>query len=343
MDHDGLRALLAGIDFSDIRGLETTEEERTFRVYSLYYQNLALIIGGEYGSDFDHLHGIHLAMKALKPFKKIQGRKLTIGQAAQMERELKRSWANLGFVHGQVEDPDLFIRESNLWLPVQAYYCVYPAIRAYFHASNQDVDTNHRTSLRHLSKDVARGLFPYPWSALCRGCSDLGTLSYGGFPIEPDPSLVSPLENLLPGTSHHRLALFLKTTRKRAVERKFDELRQKPRSSGRSRRNLNIVEKEQQSKLARPATVFDLFWRVRKKANYEESDDLVLGAASDSQAYQLAEALIVCADASVAVLEFAIAACIGKSQLLALMEGYRSKTKKRPNLPLDTRVEYWAS
>ena len=49
-----------------------------------------------------------------------------------------------------------------------------------------------------------------------------------------------------------------------------------------------------------PTTLFDVFWRIRRKANYDDADTFVLGAESEFDARGFGQSLILVTDATVA-------------------------------------------
>lgn len=97
------------------------------------------------------------------------------------------------------------------------------------------------------------------------------------------------LSNPDPDSAVDRLAMFLRTTRSKELERRFSEDRRKHVSPGRQRRNLSVDDKEAIAARLAPTTVFDLFWRLRTKANYDDADTFVLGAGGVADARAFAD------------------------------------------------------
>ena len=64
---------------------------------------------------------------------------------------------------------------------------------------------------------------------------------------------------------------------------------------------------------------------MRKKANYEDADTFVLGAAGELDARRLGQALIIVADATVAALEALTSAYVGPTLLANMVDAYAKK------------------
>jgi hypothetical protein len=94
--------------------------------------------------------------------------------------------------------------------------------------------------------------------------------------------------------------MFLRTTRQKELERLYASERARRVQPGRARRNLAATDKQAIADRMRPTTVFDLFWRLRKKASYDDADIFVLGAASERDARRFGESLVIVTDATVA-------------------------------------------
>ena len=103
-----------------------------------------------------------------------------------------------------------------------------------------------------------------------------------------------------------RLAMWLRTTRANELEWRFDERRRKKPDAGRSRRNVSREGKNRIAASMAPTTLFDVLWRMRKKASYEDADVFVLGAAGAQDARRFAESLVTVTDATVAAIEAVI-------------------------------------
>ena len=75
-----------------------------------------------------------------------------------------------------------------------------------------------------------------------------------------------------------------------------------------------------------PTTIFDLLWRIRKKANYEGSDDFVVGPSSPDDARRFGASLVFVADASIMALEGLIDQAIGDGLVLDWLTTYNARS-----------------
>ncbi len=171
------------------------------------------------------------------------------------------------------------------------------------------VPRDHAAALKLAGKLVERGVLPPPWDAWCSGCPQTGALTFGG--LIPSTTPVHVLSSPDPWTSDDRLAMFLRTTRAKELNRRFDQERSRKAAPGRTRRDLSRFEKERIAESMAPTTMFDVLWRMRKKANYDDADTFVLGAAGGLDAHGFGQAFILVADATVASLEALASAYVG--------------------------------
>lgn len=90
-----------------------------------------------------------------------------------------------------------------------------------------------------------------------------------------------------------------------------------------------------------PTTLFDFFFRLRKKVHYGDPDVFVLGAAGSQDARQLAEALAIVTDATVAVLECLVATYRGRSVVARAAIKYADRLSAAPNTLVGRRSQAW--
>jgi hypothetical protein len=114
-----------------------------------------------------------------------------------------------------------------------------------------------------------------------------------------------------PSTTSDRLGLFLRTTREKELERRFNDERHKRIQPGATRRNLSRATKEHLARNLQPTTIFDLFWRLRTKANYDDADAFVLGAAGMADARAFGDSIAIVTDATVGAPEGLMLAHVG--------------------------------
>jgi len=258
-----------------------------------------------------------------------------------MEVAFRKSWSALRRIDREVEDPTSYDEEANAWLPMQAYYSVFHAIIGFAVASGQPVPRDHASALKLAGKEVLRGSLPRPWDAWCDGCPQTGQTRFGGVNLTGEP--VHVLSTPDPATSEDRLAMFLRTTRQKELERRFAQERQRTKpATGRTRKNLSVTEKERLAKTMAPTTVFDVLWRLRKKANYEDADTFVLGAAGELDARRLGQSLVIVTDATISALEALSAAYVGADPLADMSAAYAHKTSSTPASVVGRHAASWA-
>lgn len=315
------------------------EYESAFAAYRNYFEDLAGTIGGRYGWRESLVDGVHHAVFAHARPLQLRRRNVSSDEREAIEKELRRAWRNLSTAHRELEDEEGYDEEANAWLPVQAYYAVYAAIRAYGVASGHPPTKDHLAALAMISRIVERGLLPYPWDSYCTGCPQTGTTHWFG---AAQPGDVHVLSSPDPDTSEGRLAMFLRTTRQKELERKFGEARSRDLNPGRSRRNLKVDEKERIAARLPATTLFHTFWRVRKKANYDDADTFVLGAAGSWDARRFADSLCIVTDATVAALEALSAEQIGNEVVGDMAQRYAGRTGAGPDSAVGRRARAWA-
>lgn len=313
------------------------EYAEPFRAYLNYLEDLADRIISLYGSVEGLALGVHNGVEKHLQTRHIQRQPLAGPSLAAIEGAFRRSWATLRCLDLQVRDPNSFPEESNIWIPVQVYYAVYHAVLGFAASSGQYIPRDHTTALKLMSKEVKRGTLSSPWSAWCIGNPHTRDLQFGGLALSGDPVHVLSSPDKL--TSDDRLAMLLRTTRQKELNRRFDEERKKKVKPGRKWRNLSTAEKEDIAKRMTPTTLFDVLWRIRKKASYEDADTFVLGAGDD--AWRLARALVTVTDGTVAAIEALVAAYVGPRQLADISQTYADRTQSDQMSAIDRRAASW--
>jgi hypothetical protein len=316
------------------------EYEAAFRAYLNYFEDLAGSIGGRYGFAPSLAIGVHDAIAAHPPVRRVQRRRPSAAETKAMEAAFRKSWSALRRIDREVEDPTTYDEEANAWLPMQAYYSVFHAIIGFAVASGQPVPRDHASALKLAGKEVTRGSLPQPWDAWCGGCPQTGQTQFGGVNLTGPVHVLSTPD---PWTSEDRLAMFLRTTRQKELERRFAQERQKGTAKGRTRRNLSKADKERLAAAMAPTTVFDVLWRLRKKANYEDADTFVLGAAGELDARRLGQSLVIVTDATISALEGLSAAYVGAEPLADMSAAYAQKTSSAPTSVVGRHAASWSS
>ena len=316
------------------------EFAETFRAYANYFEDMAEAIRRRYGTE-NPVPGVSAAVHALPAVTKIQRRSLSVREQYALEVALRKSWGTLRRLDREVSDEEAYDEEVNAWIPIQAYYATYHAILAAAVASGQTTPSNHAAALNQAGALVARGVLPAPWDAFCTGCPQTGTVQFKY--LNPTSDGVHVLSSPSTGSSDNRLAMFLRTTREKELDQRFSQERTRNLAPGRTRRNLSREHKEKIADTMAPTTAFDLFWRIRKKANYEDADAFVLGATSEQEARKFGESLVRVVDATVSVLEVLMGAYVGRAVMADLVHSYVRRTSSRVTSSMIFRQDYWLS
>ena len=311
----------------------------SFRAYSNYLTSLAQDIERRYGANERMVgsvieRGWTVARDAgLRPRNNASER-----QAAAAS--FNKAWSNLRRIDREVAlGTEDFDDESNAWTPTQAYYATYQAIRGLTAAMGQNVPADHRRVLSVISEQVRRGMLPEPWSVFCEGCPQTGTQRFGG--VDHEPEVVHPLTNPDSETGVDRLAVLLRTTREKELDRVFGEERRRNVAPGRKWKNLSAARKDEIARRLHGTTVFDVLWRLRKKAHYEDADTFVLGAGGVADAYEFAWALGRVTDASVAAIEGVLVGCVGVDHYREMLDASRAIRRAEDGSPIQLR-QRWA-
>jgi hypothetical protein len=247
-------------------------------------------------------------MRMHPPVLALPARVPTADNLRALNAALLAAWNSLALADNAA-DPDNYDRQANAVVPGLAIAAVADTGRALAIAMEAGEPVDRDGALTFLGDLAGEELFPYPWSAFCSGCPQLGTAEWGGSVLPGDPVSVFAAPD--PQTSDARLAMLLRTTRQRILERAFAVARQTDVRPGRSRRNLTAEHKEALAAEIAPTTVFDVLDRIARRVELDDGEAFVEGAFDDDEALAFATSLTVVADASVAVIESVMAALIG--------------------------------
>jgi hypothetical protein len=313
------------------------EFEKGFRVYSNYLADLAGVIGGRYGLEDSLALGVREAMRRHPALNAVRRRSLTRRSAQELDRALRKAWSMGGRVAKEVEGED-FDPEANAWLPEQAYYAVHHGMRGVVLAATGTAPKEHRRILNIISREVVDGRLIFPWDTYCTGCPHLGTQQFSGVNATGEIEVLSAPD---PNTAEERIAKLLATTRKKELDRRFAEQRSKKPAPGRRRRNVSRAEKVKLAANLQETTLFDFFFRTRKKVHYDDPDTFVLGATSPTEARRFAESLSIVTDGTLAVLESLVAAYVGSGRVAAAALNYADRKNAEPDSLLGRRASVW--
>ena len=298
----------------------TPTAEASFLAYLHYLEDLAGVIAGGYGTGID---GVHQTMALHPPVRALSRRDPAPAQLAAINAHSETAWQRLAAVDNAVAAGD---RQANAVIPLLASEAVVAAGRGLAVALDVPDVEEERDVLGLLADAAAEELFPYPWSALCDGCPQLGATAYGGglLPGDGVPVFHAPRAD----TSDARVAMLLRTTRQRTIEREFALARRTDVRPGRSRRNLTRETKEMIAAQVPPTTVFDVFDRVLRRVQEDDGEAFVDAPFDDAEALRLGEALAFVTDTSVAVVEALTAAVVGPDVYADLV---RSHVRRYPD------------
>ena len=279
--------------------------ETSFLAYLHYMEDVAGVISGRFGSGVE---GVFQSLRLHPPVRDLAAREPTAGDLREIARHLTAAWQALAIIDNAV-DPDVYDRQANAVLPAAGVAAVVAAGRALAAAMGETVPGDDEEALGYLADLTGDELLPYPWSAFCSGCPQLGSADWGGSVLPGDR--VSVFAQPHAGTSDARFAMLLRTTRQRMLERVFAVERQTDVRPGRSRRNLTAEHKEAIAASLPPTTLFDVLERVRRRGELDDGFAFVEGAYDEVEAQRFGDALAVVCDASVAAVEGVVAAIIG--------------------------------
>lgn len=279
--------------------------ETSFLAYLHYLTDVAGVVAGRYGSGID---GVFQTLRLHPPVRALSPAVPDASTLTVVSAELTAAWDALAIIDNAI-DPDVYDRQSNAVVPAAAVRAVAAAARGLAAVRGDEFGNGDDEALGYLGDLAADELLPYPWSAFCVGCPQVGSAHWGGSVLAGDP--VSIFQRPSAQTSDARLAMLLRTTRQRILERVFAVERQSDVKPGRSRRNLSAAAKEAIAAAVAPTTVFDVVDRVHRRAESDDGFAFVEGAYDDEEARQFGEALAIVADASVAAIEGVIATLIG--------------------------------
>lgn len=277
------------------------EEERakSFAVHLYYVTSLASQLLQDYGPRDILLRNLVRTQRSLAGFNRIPARPRP--HHDYISRFLRISWASeLQLRLGEIGDSAV-LRYSNVWAPVHAYYAIYMSMQAWFaaNAMAQLID-DHTSSLRTISNHVTqRCLFPLPWAATGYGCPQLNQMNYRGLPPSVDPNVrIEVLSRPSPDTFWLRYCKLLKTTRERRLDRNFRIWKQKNH-----RKAMKEAEKLEVSRKLVDTTLFDFFWRLRIRSQYQDVGSFLTWNVSQQDHIEFRTALITIVDATCTLFE----------------------------------------
>jgi len=305
--------------------LPTEREEdlaRRFTVNRHYLHHLRIWLEDEYGHGDSLYPGLAAKVATWPAFGRIKRRPADLDAIEQI---LRIAWMSEIQLHlpGTLGSPQL-LRYSNAWAPVHAYYAAYMALQGWLAANGLSTD-NHTAALATIANQIGqRHLFPPPWSVLCVGSPLSGERSYLNEPPGADCGAhveVLSIPISLGGNAHvdfwPRLGTWLRTTREARLKVPEQDWKEK---EGRKRMDSK-VRRRLADKLA-PTSIFDCFWRMRIRSNYQSVEPYLVPTISDQDVRLFYGGLVVTTRATLALLELYLARAIGVPQFVTLAESF---------------------
>lgn len=151
----------------------TPAAEASFLAYLHYLEDLAGVIAGGYGTGIE---GVHQTMALHPPVRALPSRAPGAARLAAVNDHSQTAWRRLAAVDNAIAFGD---RQANAVIPLLAAEAVLAAGHALAAALDAPGVEDDRDVLGLLADAAADELFPYPWSALCDGCPQLGATAYG--------------------------------------------------------------------------------------------------------------------------------------------------------------------
>ncbi len=291
-----------------------THEEATFRTYLNYLVAWARYIEEEYPEKIDLVK----AVVNLRGFQQIKRNKDL--DSEKLFKLLRNAWFTEIQLHLSREDAE-FMRYSNHWAPVQAYYAVFLELSALFVASKANIRQSHAAIL-HMIGSFARdrNIFVRPWSLCVEGYSK--NWKYLNFPHQP--AQISPLSSPHGVAPLDFIAMLLRTTRERQLERKRAEWLQHHSN----RKRLSPGQRQKWGEGLAPTTLFDALYRLRIRSNYEDADAFLMGTEDLYDAEEFAKSLKQVVFNTLLSLELLILRYIGMPTFESAMKSFSPRANK---------------
>lgn len=280
----------------------------------------------------------------------------------QVRRSLRNAWSTellLG-LPGQWTDEDEFIRLTNSWGVIQAYYVGYHVTQALLVAKGNPRPQSHpKTQQAYATLWVDRPVSLAPWT-LGAGASGWKNLPSG---IQID-SGIHPWSGCDSGSAWSLAAKVLRTTRddvvksarearrdegQRARKRAWDIEETARQAANRvprrpktfARPQLTTAEKTACDSGVRTYTFLDYLWRLRIGANYDDAGVFIDGPDNDADSLLLNQRVVFLAAAMALLAELRIANLVGPSRLQSWADDFIARSIPSPyNIGIKHRRQY---
>src|SRR5262249_23221014 len=119
------------------------------------------------------------------------------------------------------------------------------------------------------------------------GDANLRNVQYRNMPSGIKVRAISTLSNPRVEDFWHWLAMMLRTTRSRHLTSKLEDRNTRKKyatKSGKPRRSYSATQRKDICAAIPATSIFDFFYRLRIRSNYEDADAFLLGSLSDTDA-----------------------------------------------------------
>jgi hypothetical protein len=297
---------------------EELEQANRFRTYLNYLNAISDFLGDIYSAPENVVSPV---IKS-SDFQSLQG-----GRCIDTER-LAELFRNAWFTEIQMSisaQYDEFVSYSNHWVPVQAYYASYLALRAYFNASGQHVGREHSSNLKAIAEEIQRRplLFPQPWRTVCIGNPESSHCQLRNLPNGLTISQISSLTSSWRAPFWDSYAMFLRTTRLRHLQKQCDDWK-----DANNRKRVSPKVKRQFISNLSPTTLFHCLYRLRLRSNYADADSFLLSVVGSADGASFHAALRKVCWSTLLVLETLTARYIGKRDFENIVQSFRRYERK---------------
>lgn len=212
---------------------------------------------------------------------------------------------------------------SNHWMPIQMYYSAYLQIRALAMVKNPSASSDHRNTMKFIANYIGSNsdAFAFPWCALCSGTNENPV--YKNFPYQFERNKISTLRRLGNEDLQNSLALFLKTTRKRVLDKIVDEYKEKNRIH-----RISMINRQTLLDGMGETSLFDCLYRLRIRSNYEDADSFIASISMSKEAAAMGNAIRTITSRSMFGLELLIMRHIGKNVYEEIVKNFNKSVKK---------------
>ncbi len=295
------------------------ERSRRFTVHRNYLSSIELFLVALYGHGEEQTRNLVDAQRALPAFTRIQRRTT---DPTELRRLLAISWASETQLRLANLGGDAFLRYSNAWGPVQAYYAVYMSIHAWLLTVGMGgLIDDHTTTLRTVvALLVERNLLPHPFDVTCSGCPEYDQRQIDGTPA--NANINDHFENLAAPTIddfYPRFAKMLETSRDLRLERSRKEwLKRKNRGKMMKAEMLVLADR------LHSTSIFDYLWRLRIRSNYGDVSSFLMSGVEDRSHGAFHTGLVTLASSLCLLIQSLIVARLGPQPYADALDEFTS-------------------